>query len=159
MLPWLMGRWLRACELTGAVDHIPGKAVAGWMAPGKHGFGPMTALRSGLAAAPLRMGLAATRRMLALEHDLHDVPGAVDPDAWYLLAIGVDPSAQGEGLSRRLMQLGFERADAENRPVRLETNNERNLALYEHLGFELIGASDTPGLVPQWTFRRPPQNG
>lgn len=155
-LPWLMNGWLRACRRNGWVDAVDG-AVAGWMAPGRHGFGPLTFVRSGMLGAPLRMGIGATRRMLAVESDLERAPAdAHDPHAWYLLAIGVDPAFQGKGLSRELIERGVARADAEGRPVRFETNNERNVALYEHLGFELVGHLDTPGLIPQWLFRREP---
>lgn len=55
-----------------------------------------------------------------------------------------------------MIDSGIARADAENRPIRLETNNERNVALYDYLGFELVGHLDTPGLIPQRCFRRDP---
>jgi ribosomal protein S18 acetylase RimI-like enzyme len=57
---------------------------------------------------------------------------------YYFPHIGVAPVAQGQGLGTSLMLLSLERCDMEGVPAYLEASSERNAALYERLGFEII---------------------
>lgn len=57
---------------------------------------------------------------------------------WYLPVLGVAPACQGQGYSSRLLKPMLARADREGLPVYLETQLEKNVALYEHFGFKVV---------------------
>ncbi|PHM35745.1 GNAT family N-acetyltransferase [Xenorhabdus innexi] len=59
---------------------------------------------------------------------------------WFLGAVAVDPDFQGKGLSRAVIEPGLERAEREGFPVFLETSDEKNVRLYEHLGFKITAS-------------------
>lgn len=68
---------------------------------------------------------------------------------YYLGVLGVDPSHQGKGLSKPLMQPTIEKARAEGVPAYLETAKESNLAYYRRFGFEVtkeVRLNDAPPL-------------
>lgn len=56
---------------------------------------------------------------------------------WYLLAVGVEPSMQGQGIGTRLLEPIFERADEAGERCFLETASKQNVAWYQDLGFEI----------------------
>ncbi|KAL2264325.1 hypothetical protein VTK26DRAFT_7291 [Humicola hyalothermophila] len=72
---------------------------------------------------------------------LHDTKAAVlgdrDKDAWYLNYLGTKPSSQGRGYASKLLRDMMARADAENRPIYLESSSQANNAYYEKFGFEV----------------------
>ncbi len=59
----------------------------------------------------------------------------VDGRAWYLSIVAVDPTAQGQGLGRKLLEPTIAEADRVSATCYLETFSPRNLAFYERLGF------------------------
>jgi GNAT superfamily N-acetyltransferase len=78
---------------------------------------------------------------------------------WYLPLIGVDPACQGQGLGSALMRHALQRCDADGVPAYLESSNPRNIPLYQHHGFEILGTiqvGSSPRLVP---MRRPARAG
>ncbi|MGC0329585.1 ribosomal protein S18 acetylase RimI-like enzyme [Streptomyces sp. SAI-170] len=72
----------------------------------------------------------------------------------YLWMIGVDPAQQGRGLGTALVEHVLERCDRDGLPAYLEASNARSRALYERLGFEVLGAPlelpDGPSMWPMW---------
>jgi ribosomal protein S18 acetylase RimI-like enzyme len=63
---------------------------------------------------------------------------------WYLAFIGVDPIHQGKGYSSMLLKMQLTEIDKQNVPCYLHTENESNVKLYEHFGFDLIGKNKIP---------------
>jgi GNAT superfamily N-acetyltransferase len=59
----------------------------------------------------------------------------VDHPAWYLSILAVDPSAQGQGLGRKLLEPAIAEADRLSATCYLETFTPRNISFYERLGF------------------------
>jgi GNAT superfamily N-acetyltransferase len=59
----------------------------------------------------------------------------VGDDAWYLSIVAVDPTAQGQGLGRKLLEPTIAEADRVSATCYLETFSPRNLSFYERLGF------------------------
>lgn len=55
----------------------------------------------------------------------------------YLYNIAIDPNYKGNGYASRLLKPMFALLDENNLPCYLESP-ERNLALYEHFGFEIV---------------------
>lgn len=62
-----------------------------------------------------------------------------EPPFHYLQFLAVHPDHQGQGLGRRLVAHGQQRAAAEGQGVYLESTNPRNLPFYRSVGFELLG--------------------
>jgi ribosomal protein S18 acetylase RimI-like enzyme len=74
---------------------------------------------------------------------------------WYLLFVGVKPAFQGRGLGSALLAPVLGRCDRERVPAYLEASSERNRALYERLGFEVIDEVQLPaGGPPMWLMWR-----
>jgi ribosomal protein S18 acetylase RimI-like enzyme len=57
---------------------------------------------------------------------------------YYLEILGVDPRFQGQGFSSRLLRPVLEHADAQRKMCYLETQGSKNVALYEHFGFQVV---------------------
>jgi GNAT superfamily N-acetyltransferase len=73
---------------------------------------------------------------------------------WYLDQLGVDPSQQGGGLGRALVQFGLDRAAEAGLPAFLETAKERNLGFYSSLGFRVVDEGTVPDGGPRIWFMR-----
>jgi GNAT superfamily N-acetyltransferase len=74
---------------------------------------------------------------------------------WYLQILGVDPAYQGKGFSSRLLKPMLARADREGLPCFLETQLEKNVALYRHFGFRVGEEGLIPGTnVYSWAMVR-----
>ncbi|MBE7368884.1 GNAT family N-acetyltransferase [Ramlibacter pallidus] len=58
---------------------------------------------------------------------------------WYLPQIGVDPTAQGQGLGAQLMRHALARCDEEQALAYLEASKPENIPFYQGHGFEVIG--------------------
>jgi ribosomal protein S18 acetylase RimI-like enzyme len=74
----------------------------------------------------------------------------------YFAAIGVAPKHQGQGLGRGLMAPTLERCDRAGLHAYLEASSERNTALYERLGFQVIRELHYGGSQPLRLMLRPP---
>ncbi len=160
-LRWYWGATIRASIMTGAVVHVArGEsggdvgAVAIWEPPGQGERGALTLVRSGLWAAPVRLGLRAYLRRRALGRML----SALEPPhpCWYLDTIGVEPSEQGAGLGTALLDLMLERIDEETLPAFLDTSVPGNLGFYERFGFRVTAESTLPNGIPLWGMTRTP---
>lgn len=71
---------------------------------------------------------------------------AIPPDAYYIQNIAVDPSAQGRGLGRRLMEEAFAQARAEGcSECHLDVNSvQLAVQFYQHLGMEILVKTEVP---------------
>ena len=63
---------------------------------------------------------------------------------WYLTLIAVDPLHQGKGYASMLIRTKLRELDKLNLPCYLNAQNETNVSLYEHFGFELVGKTKVP---------------
>ncbi|RBP66204.1 acetyltransferase (GNAT) family protein [Brevibacterium sanguinis] len=64
------------------------------------------------------------------------VPTPAPPSgAWTLETVGVDPEQQGQGLGTAILTAGLALIDDRGDSIALETSDERNVRLYERLGF------------------------
>jgi ribosomal protein S18 acetylase RimI-like enzyme len=74
---------------------------------------------------------------------------------WYLMLLGVDPEFQGRGHAGRLLRTMFRRTDAEGLPCYLETETEKNVSFYEHLGFKVLDTYTIPdSKLKMWLMLR-----
>lgn len=63
---------------------------------------------------------------------------------WELAILGVDPMYQGKGYASMLIRAKLRELDKQNLSCYLHTENKRNINLYEHFGFELVGEVKVP---------------
>ena len=160
-LRWYWGATIRASIITGAVVHVARRessgdvgAVAIWEPPGSGERDALTLVRSGLWAAPIRLGLPAYLRRRALGRMLN----ALEPPhpCWYLDTIGTEPSEQRTGLGTALLDLMIGRIDEEALPAFLDTSVPDNLGYYERFGFRVTAESTLPNGIPLWGMTRQP---
>jgi RimJ/RimL family protein N-acetyltransferase len=59
-------------------------------------------------------------------------------DCWYLHYAACDPAFQGKGYGGAAIRAGLAMADAGSNKAYLETADEKNLAIYAALGFEVV---------------------
>ncbi|MGZ8734391.1 MAG: GNAT family N-acetyltransferase [Acidimicrobiia bacterium] len=137
-------------------DRVLGAAV--WLPPGCYPPSNLRQLRQ--LTGTIMLGPLAPR---AVQPSLRYLRAAekAHPKAshWYLAVLGVDPAFQGRGLGGRLLRPVLERADAEEMPVYLETDKERNLAFYARFRFGLVDTLHPDGDAgpPEWTLWRDPK--
>jgi predicted N-acetyltransferase YhbS len=66
--------------------------------------------------------------------------------------IAVEPTRQGEGIGRALIEHGLAMSQAAGQGAYLETGNPRNVAYYERFGFRTQHEGDAPGSGPHIWF-------
>lgn len=75
---------------------------------------------------------------------------------FYLMAIGVDPRFQGQGLGGAMLGATLSKIDEQKLPAYLESSSPKNVPLYQRHGFkvtkELRARDDAP---PIWGMWRP----
>lgn len=76
---------------------------------------------------------------------------------YYIPYVGVRPEIQGRGIGSELLRPILERCDREGLPAYLEATCERNVALYERLGFERRHEFSVLGSPPLLPMLREPQ--
>lgn len=84
-------------------------------------------------------------------------PFQVDTPHLHLNMIGVRRAAQGTGVGRDLLEAVHDLSarDPYAHGVSLTTENPRNVPLYRHFGYDVVGRTDVgPGLTT-WGFYRP----
>jgi ribosomal protein S18 acetylase RimI-like enzyme len=124
------------------------EGVAGWLPPGKAPFGIWQIIRSVPLPVLFRFGCQGAGRMQAYGRFVDNLHRKLLPyPHWYLQVIGIDPAYQGQGFSSRLIRPVLERIDRERLPCALDTNTDKNVAIYERFGFDVISASKLPGTL------------
>ena len=73
---------------------------------------------------------------------------------WYLSIVGVRPSAQGQGIGRRLLEPTLAEADDAGAECYLETFDRRNAGFYQRLGFSTVGSHAEPVTGATYTIMR-----
>lgn len=150
---------IRCCLLYGEVYSTPDvRGVACWLPPGSTNISLWRSLRAGLPQATMRFPGESRRRLMDLvgyTEDLHR--RLMSTSHWYLMALGVDPLHQRQGIAGRLLQPVMERSGADGTPCYLETQTESNVAFYQRRGFDVVHEGDVPGYpVRIWVMVRQP---
>jgi GNAT superfamily N-acetyltransferase len=75
--------------------------------------------------------------------------------------LAVPPRHQGRGLGRALLERvhAMSRERGDSRGVTLTTESERNVALYQHLGYEVVGQRTIAPGIETWGLWRPDYTG
>ncbi|KAJ4414480.1 hypothetical protein N0V85_003131 [Neurospora sp. IMI 360204] len=117
-------------------------SVALWLPPGRDLDSWWVLFRSGAWRLYYQLSPEGRKRYFdEVVPLLHDTKAAVlgerDHDAWYLVYLGTKPSSQGRGYAGKLLRDMIQRADAENRPMYLESSSLANNSYYQKFGFEI----------------------
>lgn len=134
-----------------------GGAAAIWMPYEWLGPQPLSAEIRALPTLLRATGLSRFGRLAAMREDM-DKHHPMERKHAYLWFLGVAPEAQGHGVGSRLLKVGTDRCDAAGLPAYLETQTERNVALYRRHGFEVISEHRCRADAPlMWSMWREPQ--
>jgi ribosomal protein S18 acetylase RimI-like enzyme len=123
-----------------------GAATAVWAPPGRWRAPLGTVMRQ----APAMTRVFGRRLPLGVRYLLraeHKHPRR--PEHWYLHYLGAEPQSQGRGLGSALMRPVLALCDRDRIGAYLEASSERNRALYERHGFEVVEVFDIPGGGPE----------
>lgn len=124
--------------------------AAVWYAPGAYASASGSLGELARAVATFGRGLGQAGEADAEMRRLHPT----EPH-WYLQFVGVRPGHVGRGTGTALLEHRLATIDAAGGPAYLESSLERNLPLYERLGFVVreevrLG----PGAPPEWLMWR-----
>jgi ribosomal protein S18 acetylase RimI-like enzyme len=158
--PWGVRRLFEVCLDELALRHDETwtdearRAAALWIPPGRWKLGAWEQLR----LLPDAGRISGWGRLAEVARASAPIARA-HPRAphWYLLQLGVDPPAQGQGLGRALLAPALARCDRDGVGAYLETARESNVAFYRRDGFELRGEHALPGGPTVWTMWRGPR--
>jgi ribosomal protein S18 acetylase RimI-like enzyme len=130
-----------------------GGAAAVWLPFEALGPTPLALELRALPTLLFATGLSRFSRLTAVRETM-DRRHPMDRPHAYLMFLGVARAAQGHGVGSRLLKVGTDRLDAAGLPAYLETQTERNIALYRRHGFEVISENrprpDAPLLWSMW---------
>jgi ribosomal protein S18 acetylase RimI-like enzyme len=134
-----------------------GGAAAVWLPFNALGPTPLATELRALPTLLFATGLARFPRLTAVRETM-DKHHPMDRSHAYLMFLGVARAAQGHGVGSRLLKVGTDRLDAAGLPAYLETQTERNIALYRRHGFEVLSENrPRPDAPPLWSMWREPR--
>lgn len=122
------------------------EGIALWIPSQKVDMSVGRAIRSGAFPMVFSLGREAVLRM----RYFGEYSGAVHKrhlsvPHWYLQIIGVEPRLQGQGYASRLMRFMLAGLEGNGMPCYLETQNEKNVPIYQHYGFDVAEEFRVPG--------------
>ena len=145
-------------EVYATSQNLEGLAV--WYPSNKMDMTYWRMIKSGGMKLFKELGIGTVRRMMSIgdfTSELHH--NQVNFPHWYLAPMGVDPDHQGKGYASRLMRSMLKRLDYEGIPCFLETQNETNVEIYKHYGFNIVGKITIPQTdLEHWSMLRDPPN-
>jgi ribosomal protein S18 acetylase RimI-like enzyme len=140
--------YLRLAVFTKEEAYVTSPACQGlavWMRPG-HEASLLASMRAGWPFDLLRCGLTYLIRDYQIEHHFGQLRTQLAPRRhMYLALLAVDPSFQGRGYASILLRSMLKRLNKEKLPAYLETQNRRNVVMYQHYGFKLVREEAMPG--------------
>jgi ribosomal protein S18 acetylase RimI-like enzyme len=149
---------IRYGEIYATSHNLEGVAV--WIPSDKY---PVTFSRL-LRSVPLSLIFAFARyggnKMRYLDQHIDAVHQRLAPfKHWFLHTVGVEPQSQGKGYAGKLLRPMLARIDEEGLPCYLETLDEHNVPLYEHLDFKVVDQATVPKTsLTNWAMLREKPN-
>ncbi len=135
---------IRYGEVYAASQDLEGVAV--WI-PSERGesMSPWRMIRSGALSLLFRFSRDFSSRQVPVTATIDSAHKRHAPFRhWFLQAIGVDPAHQGKGYASRLLKPMLARIDRENMPCYLDTEEEKNVSIYQHFGFKVLEEVEIP---------------
>lgn len=153
----LMNLTLQISVKFGSV-YAPSKnieGIAAWLSYDKINLSIWQYIRYGALSAFFSAGKEGRKNLLrypsiaSKKHEQH-----ANFPHMYLYNLAIDPVYQGQGYASRLLKPMLAKLDENNLPCYLETA-KRNLALYEHFGFEVVEHVTQPEIdMDMWLMLR-----
>lgn len=108
-------------------------------------------IRSGSITMSMKLGSKIAKLMMKVFDQIaKDRKNFMKGEYVYLIALGVSPEKQGQGLGSHLVRT-MQNNLPPKVPIYLETESERNVRFYEQLGFEVINKLQVPIFdLPMW---------
>ena len=149
-----MSEGARAGRLIVWPDRAIGASV--WLLPAKASAQEAETRKKAefLAETLGSVGADAYRRMVNFMRP--HASAAVAESSWYLSIVGVAPSAQGQGIGRRLIEPTLAEADRAGTECYLETFGNGNVSFYQRLGFSVVGTHAEPVTGATYNIMRRP---
>jgi ribosomal protein S18 acetylase RimI-like enzyme len=134
------------------------EGIAAWFPPGRSNMTYFRLMRAGGLGLVRVLGTDSISKMNRIASHFAGLRKEHLPEPhWHLFPIAVDPVHQGKGYASALMRPMLDRIQSEGLPCFLETQNEKNISLYEYFGFEVIYKEVTPEIeLPNWAMVRSP---
>lgn len=150
----LIGYGLLYGEVYATSPNLEGVAV--WLPSGKVSMTLWRNIRSGRLFMLFRLGIKFFLKHRSFGDYISSIHKRHAPfPHWTLQLLGVDPVYQGKGYASTLLKPMLARIDRENLPCYVETHNERNVPIYQHLGFKVVEEGIIPGTeVTNWAMLR-----
>jgi ribosomal protein S18 acetylase RimI-like enzyme len=159
-LPWYLGKVMNTALRYGEVyttQEISG--VAFILPPGHSRISQWEYVLCGFLLAPFVLGMQDFIRSQKGEEFIGDIHEKIMQGRlhYYLWGLVVDPAQKRKGIGTALLGPILAKADAEKKPVYLETHDEKNVAYYQRSGFYLATTSSIPKFdIPIWCMVREP---
>ncbi len=135
------------------------EGIAGWLPSRAALDSTWRVIRCGGIGLLFRVGIAYSRKQLALQKLFLQKETQYAPfPHYYLIPLGVDPIFQGKGFASKLMKPMLAWLDKNQLPSYLETELEKNVLMYQHFGYEIVEKGtilDTD--VTYWCMLRKPK--
>lgn len=130
-------------EVYGTSSNFEGVAV--WIPSENYPLTFWKMLRSVPISKILNFGRYGGSKMSNFSNHLDDIHKRMVPfKHMFLQIIGTAPEFRGKGFASKLIKPMLSRIDKEKLPCYLETIDEKNIAIYERFGFEIIDKSNIP---------------
>jgi ribosomal protein S18 acetylase RimI-like enzyme len=115
------------------------EGVAVWLPSSKSEVTFWRAFRSGGMQLQKQLGKTVMGRLMSFSAAVDKLHKKHAPyPHYYLFFIGVDPTCQKKRVASRLITPILSWLDMQKLPCYLNTQNEKNIGLYEHFGFQVI---------------------
>jgi ribosomal protein S18 acetylase RimI-like enzyme len=122
------------------------EGVIVWLPSEKSAITLWRAFRAGRFRLRNQLGPEAMDRLMAFSDQVDELHARHLPAPHtYLFFIGVDPDFRGKGYAGRLIRPMLDRLDRQGQSCYLNTQNDTNIARYEHFGFRVIDRQVLPG--------------
>jgi len=122
------------------------EGVAVWLPSDRSEVTFWRAMRSGGMALQNGLSKDAMKRLLAFAEEVDVYHKKHLPRSHcYLFFIGVDPRLHGKGYGGKLIRPMLDWMDRKQIACYLNTQNEKNIGLYEHFGFTVVEQVSLPG--------------
>lgn len=124
-------------EVLAPSERIEGVSV--WYRSEHAHSSPLMALRAGLLGLFLRLGPSGAWRLIRVSALKSRARIRLLSGPYCLLdMIGIDPSLQGQGLARTMIETKLLELDRERVPCYLETSRREMASYYQRFGFEMV---------------------
>jgi len=132
------------------------EGVAVWWPPQPAMSMPWRVVRSGMLSVLLKLGKSPVARLLPVAYHMSRMHERHAPSRyWFLHVIGVDPVFHSKGHATTLLRPVLARIDREQLPCYLDTEDEKNVPIYQHYGFKILEEAIIPRTeVRIWTMLR-----